>query len=253
MRTEISSTSSETIVIRGHDLANDLMGEVTLTELMLLAALGRKPEANERIMVDAIMVSLADHGLTPSSMAARLTQLGAPEAWQAAIAAGLLGAGSVFLGAMQECTELLVAGAERLNDDPNDEEITMVARELVQESRARGSKIYGLGHPVHSEIDPRVGRLRQLATQLGYRTVHWRLMDALPEAAEHVLGKRLRLNNVGAVGASIAALGYPPAMGRGLALAARAAGLLAHLMEEAVHPIAPDWWKLVLEHTEGAQ
>lgn len=251
MRTSIASTTAEAIVIRGHDLAEDLMGHVGYTDMMLLTALGRLPSPAERAVVDAIAVSLMDHGLTPSSLAARLTFLGAPDAFQAAIAAGLLGAGSTFLGGMSDVTILLKDAASTLAEDASDQEVAASADALVTERLAAGLKVPGLGHNVHTATDPRVGRLRDIAASHGLYDRHWRLMDAIPDALARVKGRTLPMNNVGAVGATIAALGYPPEMGRGIALAARAGGLVAHLLEEATDPLAQQAWEAVLTQAES--
>src|SRR5581483_12440283 len=96
--TWIGSSTPDSITVGGRDLASELMGELTLTELAYLLVTRRQPNAGQRRLLDAVLVSLADHGLTPSALAARLTYTGAPEAIQGAIAAGLLGAGSVLLG-----------------------------------------------------------------------------------------------------------------------------------------------------------
>ncbi len=270
METSIAYTSGEHIIIRGRDLAGELMGAADYTDMMLLTSLGRMPSPGEKAVVNAIMVSLMDHGITPSSLAARLTYLGAPESFQSAVAAGLLGAGSTFLGGMQDVTVLLreaVAGLAGSADAPgsdasgsgasgsgapalSDDAVREAADALVAARRAARLRMPGLGHNVHSTGDPRVAVLRRIVQQHDLYDVHWRLMDQLPAAFERATGKTLPMNNVGAVGASIAALGYPAQMGRGIALAARAGGLIAHLIEEAEKPLAKDVWEATLAELE---
>lgn len=243
MTSAIGYTHGERIVIRGHDLAEDLMGQADYVDMMILTSLDRFPSPSEKAILNAIMVSLMDHGLTPSTLAARLTYLGAPEAFQAAVAAGLLGAGSTFLGGMQEVATLLLDAGAQLPPEPSDAEVDAAAQRLVAARIEAGLRVPGLGHNVHTDRDPRVDRLRAIVTEHGHLDRHWRLMDALPGALA-ALGKRsLPMNNVGAVGATIAALGYPPQMGRGIALAARAGGLIAHLLEEMRDPLAMQIWE----------
>ena len=251
MRSEIASTTTDSIVIRGHDLAGELMGRIGYSDMLVLTALGRLPGAAERVLVDAIAVSVMDHGITPSSLAARMTFLGAPESFQAAVAAGLLGAGSTFLGGMTEVCDLLREGAAELSPTSDDTEISAAADLLVARQAERGRKLPGLGHNVHSDGDPRVARLREISRQNGFYDIHWTLLDALPDAFLRARGRHLPLNNVGAIGASIAALGYPAEMGRGIALAARAGGLIAHILEEQADPSAKETWEHILADMES--
>lgn len=253
MRTAIASTTTKDIIIRGRDLSRELMGHVGYTDMLVLTSLGRLPKPHERAVVDAIAVSVMDHGITPSSLSARLTYLGAPESFQAAVAAGLLGAGSTFLGGMTEVCDLLREAAEPLPDAPEDADVTAAAEQLVDRTIEARRKLPGLGHNVHTGGDPRVARLREIVTEAGLYDVHWRILDALPAAFESNRGRFLPLNNVGAIGASVAALGYPAEMGRGIALAARAGGLVAHLLEEQVSPLAKDVWESVLDDIEGEE
>src|SRR5215210_8866051 len=141
LRTGVGASDADSITLMGRDVAKELMGEVTLTELAFLLVRRRAPEAGETRLLDAVLVSLADHGLTPTVLAARLTYTGAPESLQGAIAAGLLGAGSVFLGVVEDTPRFLDAIGE-------DDAEAVVARELDA-----GRRIPGLGHPVHKAQD----------------------------------------------------------------------------------------------------
>ncbi len=214
------------------------MGRLTLTELAYLLVTRREPTAGERRVVDAVLVSLADHGLTPSALAARLTYTGAPEAIQGAVAAGLLGAGSVFLGPTGDTAfflaDALAAGA---NDGTDDASLRRVAESAVEERRRAGQRVPGLGHPVHRAEDPRVPRLYALAAEEGVLGPHLRLLEHVAEAHEQVSGRSLPINGAGAAGAALVDVGIPPRSVRGFALIARTAGLVAHLAEEAEHPI----------------
>ncbi|RJG03119.1 citryl-CoA lyase [Noviherbaspirillum sedimenti] len=246
IKTEIGYCTTERIYVRGHDLANDLIGKVDFIDMMMLVVLGRKCEGNERDMINAIMVTVMDHGLTPSALAARLTYLGAPEAMQAAVAAGLLGAGSVFLGAMENATLMLRDLVKSLPENAGDEQFLDIATAFYKDRRVARQTIYGLGHNIHVNGDPRIPALREVSQRNGYYGVHWRAMEQL-EAVSGILGKRrLPINAAGAVGAMVADMQLPPTLARGLTLISRCAGLIGHVLEEQSSPTGQALWDLVL-------
>ncbi len=222
------------------------MGRLTLTELAYLLVTHREPTEAQRRLLDAVLVSLADHGLTPSALAARLTYTGAPEALQGAVAAGLLGAGSVFLGPTGDTAEFLAAALDADGASATDEAaLRRVAEAAVAARREAGLRVPGLGHPIHRQQDPRTPRLYALAADEGLLGPHLRLLELVAEVHEEASGKQLPINGAGAAGAALADLGVPPGSVRGFALLARTAGLVAHLAEEAEHPIAPSLWREV--------
>ena len=245
--TEIGYTTVDKITVREQDLAKDLLGQVDFVEMMLLVILGRKPDAREKKMINLLLVTACDHGLTPSALSARLTYLGAPEAMQAAVAAGLLGAGSVFLGTTQNSAELLIKAAANLKNDDSDEAFLGCARETVKNAREKKQPIYGVGHPIHIHGDPRVPTLAAISRENGYFGKHWRLMYAIEKVFREEMGKNLPMNAVGAVGSIIADMGLDPLLARGFMLVGRAAGLIGHLYEERQHPIGQQIWDVVLE------
>jgi citrate synthase len=241
LRTWIGSTPPDTITVAGRDLPSDIMGRLTLTDLAFLLVTRREPSPGERRLLDAVLVSLADHGLTPSALAARLTYTGAPEAIQGAVAAGLLGAGSVFLGPAGDTAEFLV-GARR--DEPGDDDasLRLAAERAVDARRRAGERVPGLGHPVHRAEDPRTPRIYALAAEEELLGPHLRLLRFVAAAHEEVSGKRLPINGAGAGGAALVDIGVPPGSVRGFVLVARTAGLVAHLAEEAEHPLGRPLW-----------
>ncbi len=243
LHTSIGATDPDHIWVGGHDVT-ELMGELSLTELAYLLLVGRRPDGRERRLTDAVLVSLADHGITPSSLSTRLTYTGAPEAVQGAVAAGLLGAGSVFLGpAGDTAVYLAEAVADRgLHRRSGDTELATVAAELVADRIESGQRMPGLGHPVHRHGDPRTGRLTALAEEEGGMGVHLRLLLAIGRAHEGASGKYLPVNGAGAGGAVLVDVGIPPAVVRGFVLIARTAGLVAHLAEEMQAPIGGRLW-----------
>jgi citrate synthase len=238
LRTSIGSSAPDRITVRGRDLPSEVMGRLTLTELAYVLVTRREPTPGQRRIVDAVLVSLADHGLTPSALAARLTYTGAPEAVQGAIAAGLLGAGSVFLGPTGDTAFFLADTlATRSGDETGDASLRRIAAVAVEECRRAGRRVPGLGHPVHRVQDPRVPRLYELATDEQLLGPHLRLLALIAEVHEEVTGRHLPINGAGAGGAALVDAGIPPASVRGFALIARTAGLVAQLAEEAEHPI----------------
>ena len=246
IKTEIGYTTVDRIYVRGKDLAEEIIGKMDFVDMIMFTHSGRACGDNERAMLNAILVTVTDHGLTPSALAARLTYLGSPEAPQAAVAAGLLGAGSVFLGTMENAANMLVQAAHDLADDADDQQAADVARALVASARAERRQVYGVGHPIHVNGDPRIPTLRRLSQTHGYYGRHWRLMSAIENAMFEQRGKRFPLNAAGAIGAMVSDMGLPPTLARGLALIGRCAGLVAHLHEEDSAPTGQALWNLVL-------
>jgi len=237
LRTGIGRSTADAITVRGRDLAGDLMGKVSFTELAFLLASGRMPSAGEARLFDAVLVSLADHGLTPTVLAARLTYTGAPEAIQGAVAAGLLGGGTVFLGVVEDTARFLDGILEGVGPEAADDVLAAAAGRAVREELAAGRRIPGLGHPVHKVEDPRTPRLYAIAEEAGLLGPHLVLLGHVAGAHREATGKALPVNGAGVGGAALADLGFPASLVRGFALLARTAGLVAHLAEEMAQPI----------------
>jgi citrate synthase len=251
-RTWIGGATRDAITVAGRDLPAEIMGKLTLTELAYLLVTRRDPTPEQTRVLDAVLVSLADHGLTPSALAARLTYTGAPEAIQGAVAAGLLGAGSVFLGPAGDTAQFLydalaTGGASGALDDAH---LTRIAEAAVDARRSAGERVPGLGHPVHKDVDPRTPRLYAIAQENGLLGPHLRLLEKVAEVNEERSGKRLPVNGAGAGGAALVDLGLPPSSARGIVLIARTAGLVAHLVEEADQPVGMPLW-LEVERRAG--
>jgi citrate synthase len=225
------------------------MGEMSFSDLAFLLASGRMPSQAESRLFDAVLASLAEHGLTPTALATRLTHTGAPESIQGAIAAGLLGAGSVFLGPVEDSARFLHSIIERLGEDERSDEkaLTSAATEVVRAAVKEGRRIPGLGHPIHTETDPRTPRLYEIAREGDLTGPHLRLLELVATAHRAETGKSLPINGAGAAGAALADLGFPPSIARGFALLARTAGLIGHLAEELEHPIGMRLWREVNE------
>jgi citrate synthase len=240
-RTGIGTSSVDTITLLGHDLAAELIGRVSFGELAFWLVAKRRPTSAESTMFEAVLVSLADHGFTPTAIAARLTYLSAPDSLQGALAAGLLGGGSRFLGVTEDAAEFLAATLAEVGERPSDEAgWDQLAVDVVARTKAAGRFVPGLGHPVHKVEDPRTPVLFELAREQGTFRDHLELFAAIGRVHPQILGRTLPLNGAGTCGAVLADLDLPlPAM-RGFALLARCAGLLGHLTEEQSDPVGMD-------------
>jgi citrate synthase len=248
--TSLGTSESHRISLLGQDLAADLMGSVGFGELAFWLVARQRPTPSQVRVFETVLVALADHGFTPTAIAARLTYLSAPDSLQGALAAGLLGGGSRFLGVTEDCGRFLAAvladvaaedGAQLPGDTPEDDAAwDALALAAVTRARDAGRFVPGLGHPVHKEEDPRTPVLLAIASQEGLKGPHLRLFEAIGRVHPQVLGRTLPLNGAGVCGAALADLGLPIDMLRGFALLARAAGLLGQIAEERVSPIGMD-------------
>jgi citrate synthase len=240
-RTGIGTSTPDTITLLGHDLAGELLGNVGFGELAFWLITKRRPTPPQLALFEAVLVALADHGFTPTALAARLTYTSAPESLQGAVAAGLLGGGSRFLGVTEDAARFLADGLARHAERPSDAAgWDDLAAELVGAARAEGRLVPGLGHPVHKVEDPRTPVLFELARRHEAFGDHLELFAAIGRVHAAILGRTLPLNGAGTCGAVLADIGLPVPVMRGVSLLARCAGLLGHLAEEQVEPIGMD-------------
>jgi citrate synthase len=242
MRSDMGWSDADHIVVRGYDLPGELLGKVDFGGMAFLELMGRLPTPQEAAVFNALVVTLVEHGMTPSAIAARMTYLGAPEALQGAVAAGLLGLGTVFVGTIEGSAKFL---QEALRDAPPDADLEALAAAIVADHRARKAQIAGLGHPVHKPDDPRTPRLFAIAEENGFRGRYVALMEAVRVHAEAASGRVLPLNATGAIGALASELGIPWQVSRGLGVMARAVGLVGHILEESRTPMARTIWETV--------
>jgi citrate synthase len=239
--TALGASTKDKITLLGQDLAEDVMGTVGFGELAFWLATQRRPSKGETRVFEAVLAALADHGFTPTAIVTRLTYLSAPDSVQGALAAGLLGGGSRFLGVTEDCGRFLHDVLAEASPLPTEEAgWDALALRTVEACRAERKFVPGLGHHVHKDGDPRTRRLFAIAEGEGLRGPHLELFAAIGRVHPAVLGKTLPLNGAGVCGAALADLGLPLELLRGFALLARTAGLIGQLAEELRHPVAND-------------
>ncbi len=241
--TAISTSNAATIVVRGRDLVHDLIGRTGFTEHFWLLLTGTLPTPAQRRILDATLVAIAEHGLVPSVQVGRMTLAAAPEALQGAVAAGILGCGSVVLGSSEAAGRFLTTIAERIATGVA---LEPAAKAVVLEYRADKRSIPGYGHPLHKGFDPRAQRLFEVAAEAGLDGVHVGIAKQVERLLPELLGKPLALNVSGAIPAVLLDAGYPLAALKGVPILARTAGLIAHLLEEQLRPIG-----FVMSHAAG--
>jgi len=241
--TALGASDPDRITLLGQDLSRDVMGSVGFGELAFWLATQRRPSSGEVRVFEAVLAALADHGFTPTAIITRLAYLSAPDSIQGALAAGLLGGGSRFLGVTEDTGRFLhdvLAGGDHPSDRADTAGWDELALRTVRASRERGRFVPGLGHHVHKQGDPRTPRLMQIATEEGRFGPHLMLFEAIGRVHPQVLGRTLPLNGAGVCGAALADLGLPIELLRGFALLARTAGLIGQLAEELRRPVAND-------------
>ncbi len=233
--TAICGSNPETIIVRGHDLVHDLIGHISFTDHTWLLICGSLPTPAQRAMLDATLVAIAEHGLVPSVQAARMTLASAPEALQGAVAAGLLGCGSVILGASATAGALFaeILAEQDASGGPLDAAVTKIVRAYRAAKRA----IPGYGHPLHKEGDPRALRLLEIARSLGLYGRHCEVALAVQRLLPELINRPLVMNISSAIPCVLLDAGYPLLALRGVPLLARTASLIGHLLEEQAHPI----------------
>lgn len=237
-QTELSTHDEESITIRGKDLTSQIMGEMDFGGAFYLLLTGDEPTAAESRLTNAMVSSLMVHGTTPHAIATRLTLLSEPNSTQGAIASGLLGVGSRFAGAMEQCAEDVqsIAAAD-------DTDAAVV--ELAAAYRESDERFSGIGHPEFDPVDPRAQRLFSLAEDANIAGEHTEILRKLQTEFEESTGLNLPVNVTGAIGAISSDMGLPPEAARGFAIVSRAAGLVAEVIEEKESPIAMDVWQYV--------
>ena len=238
--TALCQATPEDVFVRGKSLCRELIGKLSFTEMLFFQILGRFPNPAQTCVVDACLVTLLEHGLTPSAIAARLAYTSAPEAMQGAVAAGLAAVGSLFVGTMEGCGEL-IARILAAGSDPGAQ--AAEAQRIAREHRAARRALPGFGHPTHKPDDPRAQRLIELAREQGVAGPHLQAVLSLSRAIDEGYGKHITLNATGAIAALLGDCGVPREILRGFALISRCAGLVGHIHEEQRQPALRALWE----------
>jgi len=239
--TAICTADATSITIRGESLVDDLIGKLSFTEMILFQMLGKKPTRTQTVLLDAVLVTLMEHGFTPSAIVTRLIYDSAPEALQSAVAAGLLGVGSTFIGTMEGCAVLI----DEMLAAP--EGVQARAAAIATRFRTERRPLHGFGHPYHKPDDPRPARLFELAAREGVPGRHITALKTLSREVDRVYGRHITINATGAIAAVLGEIGVPQVVMRGIAVISRSAGLVGHILEERERPTARHIWETV-EH-----
>ena len=232
--THISQAHPDRVEVRGRDLTGDLMGRLTFTEYFHLLLTGEEPTEQQRYFLDLLLVAIAEHGMMPTNVAARMTLAADPGSLQGAVAAGILGCGPVLLGTAEECARLLERAQAEVaaGTDP-----AQVAEDAAAAIRAAGGKAPGFGHPVHKPLDPRAERILALADERGVSGPHVALARHLRDGVARAWGRPLVMNVSMPIAAVMLDLGFTAPIVKAIPILARTASLLAHLAEEREQPV----------------
>jgi citrate synthase len=241
--TRIATSDARSITIRGRDLVNEIIGRHTYTEVLYFLTTGRMPSAGETRVLDACLVTLMEHGLTPSAIVARIVADNVPEEPQAAMAAGLLTVGSVFVGTMEGCAKILSVGIAQSGD------LEAYCRDVVAKHRAEKRALPGFGHPIHKPDDPRPPRLFAVAEEAGHSGRHVTLLKQLGAELDRQAGRHLTINATGAIAALLLEIGLPAGAMRAIAVVSRAGGLVGHLLEERETRSGRFFWQMIDEES----
>ncbi len=232
--THISQAYPDRVEVRGHDLCGEVMGRLSFTEYFLLLLTGCEPTEEQRFFVDLLLVAIAEHGLMPTNVAARMTLAADPGSLQGAVAAGILGCGPVILGTAESCARLLEETRARVLAGARPE---AAAEDAARRIHASGGRLPGFGHPVHRPVDPRAERILELADARGVSGPYVELARQLRDRAATAWGKPLVMNVSMPIAAVMLDLGFSASVVKAVPILARTAGLLAHLAEEQHHPL----------------
>lgn len=248
--TAIAASTASTITVRGMNLVDEVIGKFSFTALFYFLSVGRMPAESEVAVLDACLVTLMEHGWTPSSIVTRLMADSVPGEMQVALATGLLAMGPIYAGTSEDCAKLLSKIAAPTMSDPNLSfpRMEQLAGEIVSEHRAAKKSVPGFGHPIHKPDDPRAIRLLKLAGESGVSGKYIAALHALSAAVDKSFGKHLTINATGAIAALLLEIGFPADLMRGVAVVSRAAGLVGHIKEEREAHASREIWRLTEAH-----
>jgi citrate synthase len=230
----ISQAYPDRVEVRGRDLAGDIMGRLSFTEFFHLLLTGHEPTDDQRFFLDLLLVAIAEHGMMPTNVAARMTLAADPGSLHGAVAAGILGCGPVILGTSESCARMLEEAQEQVDAG---RDAQSVAADMAGVIHASGGRVPGFGHPVHRPVDPRAERILELADARGVSGPRVLLARHFRDGVAGAWGKPLVMNVSMPIAAVMLDLGFPSATVKAVPLLARTAGVLAHLAEEQENPV----------------
>ena len=233
-RSAICTSDEHHIVIRGQDLCDDLIGQIGFGDYFYFLLTGKRADAATSTVLNATLVAIAEHGMVPSVQAARMTLAAAPDAMQGAVAAGILGCGSVILGASEAAGRLFVQIDQQAREQGSD--LRTAAHAVVSGLRAQRQPIPGYGHPQHKARDPRVAKLFEVSRNAGGGQRHVEIAEAVESVIPDIMNRELKLNVSAAIPAVLLGVGFPVAALKGVPMLARTASLIAHMNEELAEP-----------------
>jgi citrate synthase len=239
LRSDIGWSAPDSITLFGRDFPSEILGRLSFGDMAFLELTARTPNENESRMFNAMLVTLVEHGLTPSALAARLTYIGAPESIQAAVAAGLSGLGTVFVGSIEGSAKMLY---DAMPKPLPASEHAAIAKQVVAKFNQERAILPGIGHPFHKPIDPRTPRLIEIAKETDFEGPYVKLIQTIAQEAERNKGRPLPCNATGILGALCCEMGFDWQICRGLGVMARAVGLVGHILEESRRPLARELW-----------
>ena len=237
--TSLCTHALDSIHYRDANIVEELLGKRSFTEVMFMQIMGRDSRPVDLRIIDACMIALMEHGLTPSAIATRLVYMSAPENVQGGVAAGLLAVGSQFVGTMENCSRLL-------DQIEGSGDIEVTAMEIAREHRGRKASVPGFGHHLHKPDDPRAAKLIALArAEPDFAPGKLDALAALSRAVDATWGRHLTINATGATAALLGGIGIPTEIMRGFAVVSRAAGLVSHIAEEQKSPSGRFIWETI--------
>jgi citrate synthase len=245
IQTGLGWAERDRVLVRGRDLNDELLGNISFTGMLSLLLRGRLSSPEETRMLDALLVVLVEHGMVKHVVSARLVYANAPESIQGAVCAALLGAGSKHLGSSEWCARML---QEAVPSDADDAAIESAARRIVDDYARRRQYISGIGHRTHNQGDPRAIRLFDIARDTGVFGTYCRLIERISAVGSESSGRLLPVNVTGAQAAITSDMGFRWEMAKSFALIGRTLGALGHIQEELDNPMAEKMSDLIHQH-----
>lgn len=227
-KTAITKVEPNKLLLRGYRI-DELIGNISFSQGVFLTIKGELPSEKEAKMIDAMLVSSIDHGVTPPSCLSARTIASAGAPLNAALAGGMLAISKHHGGAIEDCMQLIQEAVRRKKQmKKTDHEMAAL---LVREYKDKNRRFPGFGHRIHTK-DPRTIKLFQIASELGVAGENVGMAKAIEEAMEKESGRPLPINVDGAIAALLCEMNFPPKLANAFFMLARFPGLVAHVYEE---------------------